>query len=176
MKTINYFMLAAGLVMGALSAEEFTPRITIVNNTSKHLWLRMEKLAFSLSQNTQKTFYHKPHRLYLSVEKKEASIDLIFKDTWCIIDPHPMFPNDEHCWVKDPESIELYRQPSCPNPLVTQEHIATAQREKKDIVATISDGNTRPISGSVEYVDRRGYIESIWHSTKSFVGSFFGRP
>jgi hypothetical protein len=176
MKTINYLLLAASLVMGTLSAEEFTPRITIVNNTGKHVWLRRQKLAFSVPKNKQKTFYHKPHNLYLSVENKDASIDLIFNNTWCIIDPNPMFPNDENCWVKDPEGIEPYRQPSCSNPLITQEHIATAQRERKDIVATISDGNTRPISGAVEYVERRGYISSIWHSTKSFVGSLFGRP
>ena len=173
MNYIKYVLLPACLFMGTVFAEEFTPSITIKNNSSQELSLygKNPKIFYSLPQGHSHKSSHTI--LYLS---KNATLrhDTIQTTGWCLIDESKSA--SQECWSNITDGREIYRKSPCLSPLITQEHIATAQREHKDIVATIEDGNSQEFVGSVKFIPAHGYLGGIWHGTKSFVGSFFGRP
>ncbi len=173
MNYTKYVVLTACLVMGTISAEEFTPSITIKNNSSKQLSLygRNPKIFYSLPEGHSHKSSHT--MLYLS-QNATLNHDTIETTGWCLIDLNKK--DSESCWSNRTDGREIYRKSPCLSPLISKSMFDQAQREHKSIVATIEDGTSQEFVGSIELVPHRGYLGGIWHGTKSFLGSFFGRP
>jgi|SRR5579872_1230725 len=185
MKHSTYFLLSACLIMGTMQADQFEPTITIKNNSSKHLSLYIfdfingkpiaaKSNPYGLPKDHERTFHQKRVNMFYLSEDSTLSYDDIKAKGWCLVDSRSN--SAEKCWSNRTDGKEIYRISPCSSPLITQAHMHQAEREHNDIVASISTGESQPLVGSVELVPRRGYLGSIWHSTKSFVGSFFGRP
>ena len=161
-----FFVLAAG----TLVAEEFTPQITIKNHTHTFLTLQTGKVTFHLPKNGEKIFYRRLTHLNLY-----PSSDITAKfGPWCLIDSEST--SDENCWMDKPHHHNRLLGVPCTSPLITRSIIDRATIEHNDIVVTIKKGESQEFVGSVELTTRRGYLSGIWHSTTSFIGSFFGRP
>jgi hypothetical protein len=196
-------LLCVAVATGVRAVEpSFSPKISIKNESKRILFFQVTLMKGAQlfchiePQNINTDLDVVPRTLYfVPVEQgfdpaqaallfdakasKPNPLDLPKTEPWCIIDNTKQ--TSDTCWSRSAYDAskgrvsELYMISSCTNPLVTQALIEQAQREQKDIVVTIRDGQWQVFVGTVELVTRRGFFGSVYYNIQQFFRSLFGR-